>query len=178
MIIPSSICLPRWRQWHKATRLMLFTLPVRTLCTSRRQRCFYSTKSMSFARNRWPQTWRKPKPLSPARVKTRWCCLKHLRPPACLTSCCYRNLFPKLEESEKRLSITASTPRVTSAISTVKIPIRLIRRSPMARLWISVLLPGLGGCAVGRTTERSGQRQPAGKRRGCPRRGRTQLRRF
>ena len=138
MIIPSSICLPRWRPWRKATRLMPFTLPVRTLCTSRRQRCFYSTKSMSFARNRWPQTWRKPKPPSPARVKTRSCCLKHLRPPACLTSCCYRNRFPKLEESEKRLSITASTPRVTSAISTVKIPIRLIRRSPMARLWISV----------------------------------------
>jgi hypothetical protein len=51
--------------------------------------------------------------------------------------------LPKLEKSGKRLSTTASTPRVTSAIWTVKIRTRLIRRSPMARLWISVLLPGL-----------------------------------
>ena len=137
---------------------------------------FCGTKSMLFAKSHWPPTWRKPKPLSPARVKTGSCCLKRLKPPACLTSCCYSNRSQKLEKSGRHLSITASTPRVTSAIWMVKIRTRLIRRSPMARLWISVLLPGLGGCAVGRTTERSGQRQPAGKRRGCSRCGGAELR--
>lgn len=110
---------------------------------------FLRHKSMLFAKSRWPQTWRKPKPLSPARAKIRSCCLKRLRPPACLTSCCCSNLYPKSEESGKRLLITASTPRVISAIWTVKIRTRLIRRSQMARSWISVFTAGLSGCAVG-----------------------------